>query len=77
MEIIVSKLPEGIATFNKRLLKYTVDESKEVEKITIEFEDGTTATCDVLIGSDGVKSPTRALMFKDTGIDITPKYMGM
>lgn len=29
----------------------------------ITFADGTTAECDVLVGADGIKSPTRASMY--------------
>lgn len=76
LEILVAKLPPGLAYFGKRLENFTIDHTKASEAITITFEDGTTATCDVLVGSDGVKSATRAKLFEGTGIDISPKYMG-
>ena len=32
--------------------------------VTLHFADGTTSTCDLLIGADGVKSAVRASMYK-------------
>ncbi|KAI0364701.1 FAD/NAD(P)-binding domain-containing protein [Pilatotrama ljubarskyi] len=43
----------------KRLVSYHQDPSSSRSAITLQFKDGTTATCDVLIGADGVKSAVR------------------
>ena len=32
--------------------------------ITLNFKDGTVATCDVLVGADGIKSSVRANMYE-------------
>lgn len=47
---------------SKRLSHYTEDAHSE--KIILHFADGTTATADVLIGADGVKSATRTSLFE-------------
>lgn len=70
---MVKKLPTSVARFGKRLVSYTVDESKPSSAITISFTDGTSETCDVLVGGDGVKSVVRNLLFAgDDNIDATP-----
>ncbi|KAH8111730.1 FAD/NAD-binding domain-containing protein [Phellopilus nigrolimitatus] len=46
--------------FSKRLVSYTLPPaSSPSSPITLNFKDGTTATCDVLIGADGIHSATR------------------
>ena len=64
---------------SKRLVNYTEPEQEDVHStspIRLEFADGTTATTDVLIGADGVRSAVRKTMFeaasaasKDNGDD--------
>ena len=49
--------------FSKRLASYS--EPTANGPITLNFKDGTTATCDVLIGSDGVRSAVRRTMFNE------------
>lgn len=46
---------------SKRFRSYSVN-SKEIE---MTFEDGTTATCDLLIGADGLKSVVRKQFIKE------------
>ncbi|KAI0173496.1 putative salicylate hydroxylase [Hypoxylon sp. FL1284] len=53
-------LPEGVTVFGKQLLNYVDDE--ESNKVVLNFEDGTSATADVLLGCDGVHSKTRMAM---------------
>ncbi|WP_042374355.1 FAD-dependent oxidoreductase [Streptacidiphilus neutrinimicus] len=49
----------GIATvYGKRI----VDASEDADGVTARFEDGTTATADVLIGADGLRSTVRRLI---------------
>ncbi|KAI5118815.1 hypothetical protein M0805_000203 [Coniferiporia weirii] len=43
--------------FSKRLVSYSY--STPTSPITLLFKDGSTATCDVLIGADGIHSATR------------------
>jgi 2-polyprenyl-6-methoxyphenol hydroxylase-like FAD-dependent oxidoreductase len=47
--------------YGKRLV--TADEHED--KITARFADGTTATADVLIGADGIRSTVRTLIDPD------------
>lgn len=44
--------------FSKRLVSYSLP-SDPSSPITLHFKDGTTATCDVLVGADGIHSATR------------------
>jgi salicylate hydroxylase len=46
----------------KRLLSYRQRSSDPVELL---FADGTTATCDVLIGADGIKSSVRRSLLRE------------
>ena len=59
----------SILHFSKRLVSYTdptVSSSpSSTEPITLNFKDGTSATCDVLVGSDGIRSAVRRGMFTD------------
>ena len=48
--------------FSKRLASYT-EPSEPSDSLVLQFRDGTSATCDVLIGSDGIKSAVRRSMF--------------
>ncbi|KAI1380100.1 FAD/NAD(P)-binding domain-containing protein [Hypoxylon crocopeplum] len=49
-------LPQGIVSFGKELISYDSDSSGPV---MLRFTDGTTATCDVVIGCDGIHSRVR------------------
>ncbi|KAI0772508.1 FAD/NAD-P-binding domain-containing protein [Trametes elegans] len=46
----------------KRVVSYT-QPSDCTSKIEIQFQDGTTATCDVLVGADGIKSNVRKALY--------------
>ncbi|RDB27733.1 Salicylate hydroxylase [Hypsizygus marmoreus] len=57
LQVLMDHLPPTYNTyFSRRLQSYTQD---SYGRITMQFSDGSTATCDVLIGSDGVKSAVR------------------
>lgn len=47
---------------SKRLTKYV---QKSSGAITLYFADGSAVDADVLVGADGVRSPTRATLFED------------
>ena len=47
--------------FQKRLSSY---HDSSAGPITLNFKDGTVATCDVLVGADGIKSSVRANMYE-------------
>ncbi|KAH9857574.1 FAD/NAD-P-binding domain-containing protein [Lenzites betulinus] len=54
--------PERIH-LGKRFVSYTQPQDSNSE-IEIRFEDGSTASCDLFVGADGVKSAVRATMYK-------------
>ena len=49
--------------FSKRLKSYS--ETSATEPITLNFKDGTTATCDLVVGSDGIRSAVRRTMYNE------------
>ena len=50
----------------KRLVGYSVESAENL--INLNFDDGSTAAADVLIGTDGVHSMTRATMYRSLQI---------
>lgn len=58
----------------KRLAAYEYDNAQVSEPdrsaIQIQFEDGTSATCDVLVGADGIKSRVRTKMLGQLASDL-------
>lgn len=68
---IIKQLSPRVRTFtSKRLISYemsssfSLDDSDSSEHILLNFKDGSSATCDILIGADGVKSAVRGCMFE-------------
>ncbi|KAF7315470.1 FAD/NAD(P)-binding domain-containing protein [Mycena indigotica] len=61
LDVFVEHLPPGVAHFGKRLETY--EEQLEGE-IKLRFTDGTTASCDLLVGCDGIKSTVRKQMLR-------------
>jgi salicylate hydroxylase len=60
---LLKNLPRSCrVTCSKRLRSYTQSPTGPIELV---FEDGSTATCDVLIGADGLKSAVRRTMFTE------------
>lgn len=58
-ELLAAKAREldpNVVRLNKRITKFTQDD----KSVTLHFADGTSATGDVLIGADGLKSVVRA-----------------
>jgi len=46
-------------------------EDLEADSVTIEFQDGTNATCDILVGCDGIKSAVRGqLLYRENEGDV-------
>ena len=42
----------------------THSEDPHTHELTLHFTDGTRATCDVLVGADGIRSVTRGVMYR-------------
>ncbi|KAJ3288636.1 hypothetical protein HDU79_004681 [Rhizoclosmatium sp. JEL0117] len=61
----------GIRTFTGKKLKGIIETN---DSVTAEFEDGTTATGDFLVGADGIHSATRRAVFRDAA---KPEYTGV
>jgi len=57
--------------FRKRCVGFTTREDLEADSVTIEFQDGTNATCDILVGCDGIKSAVRGqLLYRNNTADV-------
>ncbi|KAJ6551770.1 salicylate hydroxylase [Mycena capillaripes] len=64
INLLKDSLPPNCSVhLRKRMTTYTTS-SSESDLIKMHFADGTTATADVLIGADGVRSATRETMFE-------------
>lgn len=57
----MDNLPEGVASFGKRLSHYSIQE----DEIRLEFRDGSEASCDLLVGCDGIKSVVRKQLLEE------------
>lgn len=71
LDILVDRLPKHMAHLGKRLQSYTQDGSDGPIQLT--FMDGTRATCDALIGCDGIKSVVRRFMYERMAAEGKPE----
>lgn len=63
LRVLVNNIPSRYKThFNHRLERYT---RSSPSKVDLYFGNGVTTTCDVLIGSDGVKSAVRQCLLTE------------
>ena len=63
---LLNRLPSSCgANPSKRLESYV---QRPNDQIILRFQDGSTATCDILLGADGVKSAVRKTMFHEAAI---------
>jgi salicylate hydroxylase len=72
LDELVKLLPADIARFQKRLRR--VDEDPRSGKLVLAFEDGSTAEADAVVGCDGIKSRTRALIVGEDSPQATCSY---
>lgn len=71
LDRLVPLLPAECARFGKHLVNLTQDD----KQATMSFADGSTATADVVIGCDGIKSRTRRVLFGEDSLPVyTHKY---
>lgn len=62
LKVLLDNVPSHYGRhFSKRLETYEDDPS--LGAIDLRFTDGTSATCDVLLGTDGIKSAVRRTMY--------------
>ena len=78
LDCLATKLPRDRASvhFGKRLVSYSVS-SESNRAITLEFKDGSTATCDVLLGADGVHSATRKSLLELAALELEATQGGI
>ena len=65
-EVLLNHLSPRCHTLpSKRLESYV---QRPGAPIMLHFQDGSTATCDILIGADGLKSAVRKTMFQEAAV---------
>lgn len=74
LENLVQHIPKERAHFNKRLVG--IDQYQWAEKVTMRFQDGTTAQADCVVGADGIHSHVRKELFGEESSWVNPKYTG-
>ncbi|KZT63440.1 FAD/NAD(P)-binding domain-containing protein [Daedalea quercina L-15889] len=67
--------PSCAAHFNKRFVSYATSPA-DPESIILTFADGTNATCDLLVGCDGIKSAVRGTLFRPQSNLTNPVWSG-
>ncbi|KAK7755590.1 hypothetical protein SLS62_002525 [Diatrype stigma] len=72
MEEMAQLVPGEIAHFRKHLDDIAEDPS--TGKLRLKFHDGTVAEADAVVGCDGIKSRTRAVLFGDDHPSAHPTY---
>lgn len=72
LDVLASGLDKTVTTphFSKRLASYSQPAPAEREPsrpdgVVLRFTDGSTATCDVLVGADGIHSATRKTLLEE------------
>ncbi|KZT56909.1 salicylate hydroxylase [Calocera cornea HHB12733] len=73
LSLLVSRLPTENVYFRKHLTGY---EQLPSGGVKLHFRDGTTFEADVLVGSDGIKSTVRRVMYADTPESAEPTWSG-
>ncbi|KAL1874888.1 hypothetical protein Daus18300_003429 [Diaporthe australafricana] len=73
LDQLVSVLPKETVRFDKEL-RHILDDRIESGKMLLEFEDGSVAEADAVIGCDGIKSRTRAIMVGENHPAATESY---
>jgi salicylate hydroxylase len=65
---LLNRLPSRCRTFTSRRLEgYT---QQPDDQFQLQFQDGSTATCDILIGADGIKSVVRKRMLQEAAAEV-------
>lgn len=69
LSALAAEFPAGQVHFNKRVKALAQD----AQGVTLTFEDGSTASHDVVIGADGIHSRVRAALFGEE----SPRFTGV
>lgn len=78
VDLLKDNLPPSCSIhLQKRMSSYTTNISSEVASITMHFTDGTTSTADILVGADGIHSPTRETMFDTLAHQYPQGFVGI
>lgn len=72
LDALADLLPAGVAHLGKRLVSFTY-KNTPTGQVGLHFIDGTSATCDVLLGCDGIRSVVRRCMFEGLARDGRPQ----
>ncbi|KAG1900266.1 salicylate hydroxylase [Suillus fuscotomentosus] len=70
--VLLSHLSPSCTTYNAKRLKSYIQPRSRKSPIKLIFQDGSTATCDVLIGADGIKSSVRPCMMRELAEVVGP-----
>lgn len=73
LDALVSLVPKENAEFGKRLKNL----EEKPDGVHLNFEDGTTAVADVVVGCDGIKSKVKESILPDEIEQTKPRYSGM
>ncbi|KAG2427821.1 hypothetical protein HXX76_012143 [Chlamydomonas incerta] len=73
--ILHAALPAGTVTFGAPLKAFTAPPAGQAGAVKVEFEDGTVESCDILIGSDGVRSKVRAQVLREAAGEAAPEKL--
>lgn len=63
--VLLKRLSPRCRTYLSKRLHYYTQPLRSGDPVHLVFQDGSTATCDILIGADGLKSAVRASMLHE------------
>ena len=64
--VLLNRLPPSCGAFTSKRLESYIQQPNG--PIMLHFQDGSTATCDILLGADGIKSAVRKTMFHEAAL---------
>lgn len=75
LDMMVKLVPSTSASFGKRLVNLTTMTNPK-KRVILEFQDGSTAEADAVIGCDGVKSMTRKVLLGEDHTKLEIAFSG-